>query len=104
VYGAKLFNLPEVLHGVTSKVSIRNTHGFFDQVPDQFAAAHYHSWAVEPSSIGENLRVTATNHQGIVMAIEHVSHQVCGVQFHPESVLTGHGKQMISNWIKTERK
>ncbi len=104
VYGARLYNLPAVLHGVTSKVSIRGGQAFFNQVPDLFEAGHYHSWAVEPGSVGKELKVTATNNDGIIMAIEHIQHDVCGVQYHPESVLTGYGRQMMSNWLESRKR
>jgi anthranilate synthase component 2 len=100
VYGAKLFNIQNVLHGVTSQVKLNKSDSkLFKGLPDQFRVTHYHSWAVVPESINGNLVVTASNDEGMVMAIQHKEYDVHGVQFHPESVMTEHGKQIISNWI-----
>jgi anthranilate synthase component II len=100
VYGAKLFNIPSVLHGVTSLARVKNKkERLFLGVPESFEATHYHSWAVVPESIGPHLEVTAVNDQGLVMALAHRTYDVRGVQFHPESVMTQHGKKIIENWI-----
>ena len=101
VYGAKLFNLPVVLHGVTSRINItRSSEKLFAGLPVHFDATHYHSWAVVPESIGAGLEITALNENGLVMAISHRKWDVRGVQFHPESVMTQYGKKMIDNWLK----
>jgi len=101
VYGATLFNLPNVLHGVTSKVKVtqRNEKIFFG-IPESFSATHYHSWAVLPETIIGELEVTAVNNDGLVMALAHKKFDVRGVQFHPESVMTEFGKKIIGNWLK----
>ncbi len=101
VYGAELFNIPKVLHGVTSKVDIVDREEYlFQGVNNHFDATHYHSWAVKPDSIPSSLRVTATNHEGLVMGLRHVVYDVRGLQFHPESVMTVEGPKMIANWLK----
>ena len=101
VYGADLFNLPAVLHGVTSQVNIiQRSEKIFLGLPERFTVTHYHSWAVIPSSIDEELEVTATNDEGLVMAIAHRKFDVRGVQFHPESIMTQQGKEIVGNWLK----
>ena len=101
VYGAKLFNLPLVLHGVTSRMKITQPlEKLFKGLPERFEATHYHSWAVVPDSINESLEITAVNDAGLIMAIAHRKLDVRGVQFHPESVMTQHGKKIIDNWLK----
>lgn len=101
VYGATLFNIPKVLHGVTSQVEVKdNGEYLFKGVSEKFQATHYHSWAVLPDSITSDLRVTATNEEGLVMALSHVRYDVKGVQFHPESIMTPEGPMMIENWLK----
>ena len=101
VYGAKLFNLPVVLHGVTSRMKITQpSEKLFKGVPENFEATHYHSWAVVPESINGMLEVTAVNDAGLIMAIAHRTLDVRGVQFHPESVMTQYGKKIIDNWLK----
>ncbi len=99
-FGAKLFNIPNVLHGVTSKAIITDkAEKLFKGLPDRFEVCHYHSWAVVAESIPSELTVTATNPDGLVMAIAHKKFDVRGVQFHPESIMTEHGKKIIENWL-----
>jgi anthranilate synthase component 2 len=101
VYGARLFNIPKVLHGVTSTVTVVDSADkLFKGVPAQFQATHYHSWAVVPESFTADLKITATNDDGLVMALSHHKYDVKGVQFHPESVMTPEGPKMIENWLK----
>jgi len=100
VYGAKLFNIPKVLHGVTSTVTVKDhSDNLFNGVSDNFQATHYHSWAVVPESFTPELKITAVNDGGLVMALSHVKYDVKGVQFHPESVMTPEGPLMIKNWL-----
>jgi anthranilate synthase component II len=100
VYGAKLFNIPKVLHGVTSTGMVKDRGEYlFDKVSDSFQATHYHSWAVLPDSIPSDLIVTAVNEEGLVMGLRHVQYDVKGLQFHPESIMTPEGPRMIENWI-----
>jgi len=102
VYGARLFNIPKVLHGVTSTVTVKDrSEILFKGVSDKFQATHYHSWAVVPESFTPELKVTAVNDEGLVMALSHVKFDVKGVQFHPESVMTPEGPLMIKNWINS---
>lgn len=101
VFGAQLFNIPKVLHGVTSKVNIDDKSEYlFDGVENNFDATHYHSWAVKPGTIPASLKVTASNSEGLIMGLRHVEYDVKGVQFHPESVMTKEGPKMIANWVR----
>ncbi|GAB1445800.1 aminodeoxychorismate/anthranilate synthase component II [Flammeovirgaceae bacterium] len=100
VYNASLYNMEEVLHGVTSKTFFPDKQEIlFKDIPEEIEVCHYHSWSVDPKSVNGELKVTAINENGLVMAIAHTRYDVKGVQFHPESILTQHGKQMIANWI-----
>jgi anthranilate synthase component 2 len=102
VYGASLFNLPTVLHGVTSSMQVLNpTEKLFKGLPSSFTITHYHSWAVKPETMPDELEVTALNKDGLIMAIAHKKQDVRGVQFHPESIMTKHGKTIIKNWINS---
>lgn len=102
VFGAQLYNIPKVLHGVTSQVTVTDPHeSLFRDVPAVFTATHYHSWAIRPETINGQLKVTATNPEGLVMGIRHVNYDVRGLQFHPESVMTTEGPKMIANWIRS---
>jgi anthranilate synthase component 2 len=101
VYGAKLFNIPKVLHGVTSEVEIKDASEYlFKGVSTRFQATHYHSWAVVSESFTPDIKITAVNDEGLVMALTHVRYDVKGVQFHPESIMTPEGPKMIANWLK----
>jgi len=101
VFGAQLYNIPDVLHGVTSKSTVKDkTEKLFDGVPEVFQSTHYHSWAVKADSIPSDLKVTAVNDEGLVMAITHTKYDVRGLQFHPESVMTPDGHKMMENWLK----
>jgi len=98
-FGSDLKNLSEVKHAVTSENIIIREDILFDNLPKRFQVAHYHSWVVDESSLSDNLRVTSKNEEGLVMSINHKKFDVKGIQFHPESVLTPHGKQIIKNWV-----
>jgi len=100
VYGAELYNLDEVMHGLATVTNIVNDDILFEGIPESFLTGRYHSWAVNPSSDLSNLVVTSTDIQGTIMSIRHKEYDVRGVQFHPESVLTENGKKIIENWLK----
>lgn len=105
VFGAKLYNIKNVLHGVTSQAKvIIQDEVLFQHVSNKFQATHYHSWAVSDENFPEVLEVTATNDDKIIMALRHKNFDVRGVQFHPESIMTPEGKQMIKNWINHIKK
>jgi anthranilate synthase component 2 len=75
------------------------TEKLYEGMPNKFTVTHYHSWAVEPTSLPADVNVTATNAQGLVLSLAHSKFDVRGVQFHPESIMTEHGKRMIQNWL-----
>jgi anthranilate synthase component II len=101
VFGAKLFNIPKVLHGVTSDTQVTDSDEYlFKNVSRTFQATHYHSWAIVPETIRGDLKVTAINHEGLVMAVSHQRYDVRGVQFHPESIMTPEGPKIIENWLR----
>ncbi len=101
VFGASLFNLKTVLHGVAGKMNVLDrTEYLFNNLPDNFSATHYHSWAVEPDSLPKDLVVTAKDENDMIMGLHHIRFDVRGLQFHPESILTEHGSIMLDNWIK----
>jgi anthranilate synthase component II len=100
VFGATLYNIPKVLHGVTSQTHITDSHErLFAEVPAVFQACHYHSWAVMNDSVTPDLKITARNEEGIIMGLRHVKYDVRGLQFHPESIMTPEGPKMIANWL-----
>jgi para-aminobenzoate synthetase component 2 len=97
-FGATVSRAPELLHGKTSQVHHTGA-GVFKSIPSPFTATRYHSLAVEPETISEELEVTSTTESGVVMSMRHKTLPIEGVQFHPESVLTEHGHLMLANWL-----
>jgi anthranilate synthase component II len=103
VFGGSLYNIPKVLHGVTSTARVKDrSERLFNGVPDAFQVTHYHSWAVVPGSLPSQLKVTAENDEGLIMGIRHEQYDVHGVQFHPESIMTPEGPTIILNWLLGE--
>ncbi|MFT7612303.1 MAG: anthranilate synthase component 2 [Parvicellaceae bacterium] len=99
VFGGEIENLSEVHHGVASMIKITGKDSLFKEVPSETEVGRYHSWAMKSDLIPEEIEVLATSSDDCIMAIRHRTFDVKGVQFHPESVLTPFGKQMIKNWI-----
>ncbi|UOQ67826.1 anthranilate synthase component II [Hymenobacter volaticus] len=98
-FGGELYNMPEVLHGIATKAEVTADDKLFDGLPTQFQVGRYHSWSVRPESVPTELEVTALDAEGQVLAFRHRDYDVRGVQFHPESILTEHGHQMLRNWL-----
>ena len=100
-YGGTISNLATVYHGVTGQMRqlVRDEY-LFEGIPVDFDAGRYHSWVVDHDTLPEVLEITVENDEGYIMAIRHREHDVRGVQFHPESVLTEYGGLMIKNWLK----
>jgi len=97
-YGASVTQAPELLHGKTSQVVHQDT-GVLAGLPKPFTATRYHSLAVDPSTVPAELEVTGTTESGVIMALRHTDAKIEGVQFHPESVLTEGGHEMLANWL-----
>ena len=99
VFGGTVVRAPAVMHGKTSLVT-HDGSGVLDGLANPFEATRYHSLVVAPDSIdAEQLAVTATSEDGVVMALRHRQHPIEGVQFHPESILTAGGKQLMANFL-----
>lgn len=99
-YGGTVTHAPELMHGKTSLVEHHGT-GVFAGIPSPFTATRYHSLAAVRESIPEILEITAETGTGVVMGLQHRDAPLCGVQFHPESVLTEGGYQMLGNWLES---
>jgi len=103
-YGGSIKNLSTVYHGVTGQMKqLVKDEYLFAGVPELFDAGRYHSWVVEHQTLPPELEITVKNDEGYIMALRHRVHDVKGVQFHPESVLTEYGGRMILNWIQKSR-
>ena len=98
VFGGKLLNLKEVFHGVSTEIEIVANDPLFKKIPNKFKVGRYHSWIVK--DLNDSLVPLAYDDDKNVMALKHKDHDVWGVQFHPESILTEHGKTILKNWIK----
>lgn len=98
VFGGSLINLPHPVHGQGMPVTHKGSP-LFKNIPQTFTAGRYHSWAVGTNSLPDVLEVTATDNDGIIMALQHKIYNVSGVQFHPESVLTEYGKALMDNFL-----
>jgi anthranilate synthase component 2 len=100
-YGGSITNLSKVYHGVTGQMKqLLKDDYLFKGIPEEFDAGRYHSWVVEHETLPAELEITVENDEGYIMAIRHTKHDVRGVQFHPESVLTEYGGKMIKNWLE----
>jgi len=117
-FGGKLTNLSEVFHGIQTNIVIRDeglgisssslntnhssliTDYIFSGLPTEIPVGRYHSWVVDTDGFPEELVITAISPEGQIMALKHREYDVHGIQFHPESVLTPDGKQIVGNWLK----
>lgn len=97
-FGGVVSQAPELLHGKTSQVS-HSRKGLFAGIPSPFTATRYHSLAIERDTVPAEMSVTGETEAGLVMAIQHKTLPISGVQFHPESVLTEHGHTLLANWL-----
>lgn len=100
VFGAQLHNLPKVLHGHRGKLKIeKQIEPLFANISSGIAIGQYHSWTVDHTSLPEEMEVIATDENDLVMGLRHTYHDVRGLQFHPESIMTEQGEQLLKNWI-----
>jgi anthranilate synthase component 2 len=101
VYGGKLIRLSQVQHGIRKKISITGNQDYiFKGLPNKIDVGLYHSWAVSAKTFPDCLTVTAVSNDGLIMALSHKAFDVKGIQFHPESIMTEWGKQILYNWIE----
>lgn len=100
VFGAHLLNTDTVHHGVCSKIKVDNETCLFRGLPKWVEVGRYHSWVVDDCCFPDCLMVTARTEQGEIMAVEHCQYPVYGVQFHPESIMTPSGLDMVANFLK----
>ncbi len=98
VFGGKIVRAQNLMHGKTSPIH-HNQSGIFKDIPTPFDATRYHSLIIEQDSLPEEIKITAWTDQREIMGIQHTSLPVYGVQFHPESILTQHGKILLANFL-----
>lgn len=97
-FGAKIINAPVLMHGKTSQV-FHDNRTIFKDIPQKFNAGRYHSLIIDKESISDDLEITSYTSDDIVMGIRHKNLPIEGIQFHPESILTDEGENLIKNWI-----
>lgn len=101
VFGGSIVNLKEVFHGIATRAHILvDDEILFQGLNKEIDVGRYHSWVVNKDDFPSELEITSVDENGQIMSLRHRQHDIRGVQFHPESVLTPDGKQMIRNWIK----
>lgn len=103
VFGGKVIRAKQIMHGKTSEIYHKNG-GLFQGLPEPFTATRYHSLLVEKKSLPKDLEMTAWTKQNEIMGLRHKSLPVWGVQFHPESILTQGGMQILKNFLQMARK
>jgi anthranilate synthase component 2 len=104
-FGGTLTNLSTVFHGVATPVEIKSDKlkvksDLFEGLPSTINVGRYHSWVINENNFPEELEITARDANNFIMALQHKTYDIQGVQFHPESVLTPDGEKIISNWLK----
>lgn len=104
IFGGQLFNLNDVFHGVATEMEVLDPSAvIFKGIPAKFDAARYHSWIASKENFPEELTITAIDEDGEIQAIQHKEYMISAVQFHPESILTEVGEQLVKNFIEAAR-
>jgi anthranilate synthase component 2 len=100
VFGGSLINLEKVYHGVATNIKIQvQDEPLFKDIDSEIEVGRYHSWVVNPIDFPEVLEITSLDENGQIMSLRHKAYDVRAVQFHPESILTPHGKKILENWV-----
>ena len=102
VFGGEIIRAGRIMHGKTSPITHDN-EGVFSKIPSPFRATRYHSLVINRDTLPECLVITAESDDGEIMGIRHREHLTEGVQFHPESILTEHGLQLMKNWLEVTK-
>jgi anthranilate synthase component II len=102
VFGGKIVNLEDIFHGVATEMTVTDTSAIiFNDVSEKFMAARYHSWAASDEDFPTDITITARDEDGGIQALEHKLYNISAVQFHPESILTDIGEQLVRNFINS---
>lgn len=104
-FGGTLTNLTSVFHGVATPIQVKSQRSkvksdLFGHLPETFEVGRYHSWVIDRKNFPDELEITAEDETGFIMALQHKTYDIQGVQFHPESVLTPSGEAIMRNWLK----
>ena len=101
-FGARLLNIGNVVHGVATPAHITVKDYLFNGLPDELEVGRYHSWVVDDKDLPDCLEVTSRSDDGYIMSMRHREYDIRGIQYHPESVLTSKGKEIINNWLSNK--
>jgi len=101
VYGGKVVHAPRLMHGKTSIIR-HDGKSVFRQIPDEFTATRYHSLVLDPDSVPDILEISARSDDDVIMGVRHREFPVEGIQFHPESILTDVGAEILRNWMEMQ--
>ena len=100
VFGGRLINIRKVFHGVSTRIRVLDPEDYlFRNLPDEFEGGRYHSWIVSDEDLPASLKITARAEDGEIMGMRHTQYDVKGLQFHPESILTKCGTDLLTNWV-----
>ncbi|MEJ2594120.1 MAG: aminodeoxychorismate/anthranilate synthase component II [bacterium] len=99
LFGARLVKMPEPWHGIKGPGIITRDDPLFKELPKQVSIGHYHSWILEKETLPDDFNILMEDEEGRIMAIRHKEHDLVGLQFHPESIMTDYGKEMMENWV-----
>ena len=101
VFGMQLLNLEEVVHGQSKQINVCiENETLYKGLPNQFKVGRYHSWVIDPKTVSPEFLVTSIDNEQNIMSITHKNLPIKAMQFHPESILTEHGKEIIKNWLE----
>lgn len=98
-FGGSLINLSEIFHGIATDAKQVKEHKIFKNLPEILEVGRYHSWTVNPEDFPEELEITSVDKDGMIMSLKHKLYDVHAVQYHPESILTPHGKKILENFL-----
>ena len=98
-FGGNLINLKEIYHGVATEANQIKEHQILKNLPETLEVGRYHSWAVNPEDFPEDLEITSIDKDGMIMSLKHKNYDLHAVQYHPESILTPKGKQILENFL-----
>jgi len=101
-FGGKLRNLTKVYHGFQTPIQVQEQGGVYANLSDEIKVGRYHSWVAEPADLPDCLLATAVDDQSEIMSLRHKEFPVVGLQYHPESILTPDGKQLVSNFLSAQ--
>lgn len=101
VFGGSLYNLPRVYHGEMTMLDQCSDSCLYRGIHEPVRVGLYHSWAVDRTTFPESLEITALSSEGIIMSLQHRNYPLTGIQYHPESVISSHGKEILRNWLQS---